>query len=55
MECKVKSLTPKRYILCSNKEMKMTFKGNIEFSIKRGDWKATPRLQVIIYSLIVYL
>ena len=55
MERKEKSLSPKRYFLCSNEEMKMKFEGNIEFSITRGDWKATPPLQVIVYSLTVYL
>ena len=54
MECKEKSLSPKRSFLCSNEEMKMKFEGDIEFSITRGDWEATSQLQVIVYSLIVY-
>ena len=48
------SLYPRRYFLCSNEEMKMKFEGNIEFSITRGDWKATSQLQVIVYSFILY-
>ena len=45
------SLYPRRYFLCSNKEMKMKFEGNIEFSITRGAWKATSQLQVIVCVL----
>ena len=55
MERNEKDLLPKRDFLCSNEEMKMKFEGNIKFSIKRGDWKATPQLKVIVYSFILYL
>ena len=46
MECKEKRLSPQRYLLCSNKEMKMKFEGDVEFSITRGDWKTTSQLPV---------
>ena len=40
------SLSPKRSCLLLSREVKVKFEGNIEFSIKRGDWKATSQLPV---------